>query len=74
MYSEFKGEKTRHRVVADEKLREVVADAGMTVEAMTFAEQPHCEILDHARTDEYAAALSALERGEPHALAPMGGL
>ena len=46
----------------------------MTVEAMTFAEQPHCEILDHARTDEYAAALSALERGEPHALAPMGGL
>ena len=39
----------------------------MTLEAMTFAEDPNVEILDHMLTDEYAAALEALQRGEPQA-------
>lgn len=41
--------------------------AWMTLEAMTFAADPNAEIRDHALTDEYAAALAALERGEPEA-------
>ena len=39
----------------------------MTLEAMTFAADPNAEIRNHALTDEYAAALAALERGEPKA-------
>ena len=39
----------------------------MTLEAMTFADDPNAEILDHMLTDEYAAALEALQRGEPQA-------
>ena len=41
----------------------------MTLEAMTFASEIHDEILDHQLTDEYAAALQAMERGEPDARA-----
>lgn len=37
----------------------------MTLEAMIFAEELHYEILDHALTDEYAAAIDAMGRGEP---------
>jgi len=47
----------------------------MTLDAMTFASEIHDEILDHQLTDEYAAALLAMERGEPEGrarvLAPM---
>jgi len=41
----------------------------MTLEAMTFASAVHDEILDRQLTDEYAAALLAMERGEPEARA-----
>ena len=37
----------------------------MTLDAMTFASEIHDEILDHQLTDEYAAALLAMECGEP---------
>lgn len=37
----------------------------MTLEAMTFANEPNDEIIDPQLTDEYAAALQAMERGEP---------
>ena len=41
----------------------------MTLEAMTSAQEPYYEILDHKLTDEYAAALFAMGRGEPQARA-----
>jgi hypothetical protein len=44
-------------------------ETGMTLEAMTFAKEPYYEILDHQLTDEYAAALFAMARGEPQARA-----
>ncbi|TPG23333.1 hypothetical protein EAH83_14570 [Variovorax ginsengisoli] len=44
-------------------------ETGMTLEAMTFAQEPYYEILDHKLTDEYAAALFAMGRGEPQARA-----
>jgi hypothetical protein len=42
-------------------------ETGMALEAMTFAQESYYEILDHKLTDEYAAALAALERGDPEA-------
>ena len=43
--------------------------AGMTVDAITFASKIDDEILDHQLSDEYAAAILAMERGEPQARA-----
>lgn len=41
----------------------------MTLEAMTFASEIHYDSVAHRLTDEYAAALLAMERGEPGARA-----
>jgi hypothetical protein len=41
----------------------------MTLDAMTFASGIRDEILNHQLTDEYAAALLAMQRGEPQARA-----
>ena len=41
----------------------------MTIEKMTFAEDPFDDIHDHQVIDEYAAAIAAISRGEPDAQA-----
>ena len=39
----------------------------MTIEKMTFADDPFDDIHDHQVIDEYAAAIAAVSRGEPKA-------
>ena len=41
----------------------------MTLDAMTFASGLRDELLNHQLTDEYAAALRAMQRSEPQARA-----
>lgn len=41
----------------------------MTLDAMTFASGIRDELLNHQLTDEYAAALRAMQRSEPQARA-----